>query len=237
MSDNAPSATTASTSQGEMDALLAMVANLSHLSLDLTRLCIDVQNVVPGIALSRKALEMTGACLDVKDQIRHAFAVVVEAAAAASAPPAPLVEWVRRQALTPDQLETSHPAGYCDDSAYQVVTIGHEPGIFISSEDASVNISGVPKGYRKKKDSRVEALAFYRAQFEAGKVEKWIDTPIVPAAANPAPAPSGPAPAVAHSVPVVIIDSDSDADFDPADVDSAAAHSEGLRSPVEAAAK
>ncbi|KAJ7108373.1 hypothetical protein C8R43DRAFT_962919 [Mycena crocata] len=220
-------ATTTSTPQQEVDALLAMVANLSHMSLDLARICIDVQNVVPGIALSRQALEMTGACLDVKvantkpDQIHHAFAVVAEAAAAAAAPPVPSVEWVRRQALTPEQLETSHPQGYCDDSAYQVVTIGREPGIFISSHEASTNISGVPKGFRKKKDSRIEALAFYRAQFEAGKVEKWRDVPIVSTAANTTPAPVGPDPAVtAETSPpdttdsgsVVNIDSESEAD-------------------------
>ncbi|KAJ7148075.1 hypothetical protein C8R43DRAFT_1129228 [Mycena crocata] len=201
----------ASTPQAEMDALLAMVSNMSQMSLNLTRLCIDVQNVVPGIALSRQSLEITSACLDVKDQIRHAFAVVAEAAAAAAAPPPPSVEWVRRQALSPDQLEASHPHGYYDDSAYQVVTIGREPGIFISSDDASANISGVPKGFRKKKDSRVEALAFYRAQFEAGKVEKWRDVSVVPAAAN-VPV----VPAATANAPVEI-DSDSEAEVDPAD--------------------
>ncbi|KAJ7122606.1 hypothetical protein C8R43DRAFT_959313 [Mycena crocata] len=219
MTDNVPSpANNASTPQQEMDALLELVGTLSSMSLNLTRLCIEVQNVVPGIALSRQALEMTGACLDIKDQIRHAFAVVAEAAVAAAAPPAPLVEWIRRQALTPDQLERSHPAGLCDDSAYQVVTIGREPGIFISSDDASNNISGVPKGFRKKKDSRIEALAFYRAQFEAGKVEKWRDVPVVPAATTSTPAPAHPAPAAVNApppAPVVNIDSDSDAD--PAD--------------------
>ncbi|KAJ7144747.1 hypothetical protein C8R43DRAFT_1130464 [Mycena crocata] len=145
-----------------------------------------------------QALEMTSVCLDVKA----------------------LVEWVRRQALTPDQLKTSHPQSVCDDSAYQVVTIGREPGIFISSDYASTNISGIPKGFRKKKDSRVEALAFDRAQFEGGKVGKWIDVPILPGAANStlaAPA----APAIATSavndsspdVPVVVtIKSDSDSD-------------------------
>ncbi|KAJ7157916.1 hypothetical protein C8R43DRAFT_948756 [Mycena crocata] len=206
------SATNASASQAEMDALLAMVGNLSQMSLNLTRVCIEVQNVVPGIALSRQALEITSVCLDIKDQIRHAFAVVAEAAAAAAAPPAPLVDWVRRQALTPDQLERSHPQGICDDSAYQVVTIGREPGIYISSDDASTNISGVPKGFRKKKDSRIEALAFYRAQFDAGKVEKWRDIPIVSAPTNSS-APPAPAHPVANSAPavaVVTIDSDSD---------------------------
>ncbi|KAJ7158025.1 hypothetical protein C8R43DRAFT_1119265 [Mycena crocata] len=211
MTDTVPTpANNASTPQAEMDALLAMVGNLSQMSLNLTRLCIEVQNVVPGIALSRQSLEMTSACLDVKDQIRHAFAVVAEAAAAAAAPPPPSVNWVRRQALTPDQLETSHPHGLSDDSAYQVVTIGREPGIFISSDYASTNISGVPKGFRKKKDSRVEALAFYRSQFEAGKVEKWVDVPIVPSADSVAVDDS--VPAVTAGESVVIIDSDSESD-------------------------
>ncbi|KAJ7150174.1 hypothetical protein C8R43DRAFT_951717, partial [Mycena crocata] len=123
--------------------------------------------------------------------------------------------------LPPTSSRGSHPAGLCDDSAYQVVTIGREPGIFISSDDASINISGVPKGFRKKKDSRIEALAFYRAQFEAGKVEKWRDVPVVLGTVNSMPAPPHPAPAAvdtpATDAPASVVNIDSDSDAEPAD--------------------
>ncbi|KAJ7137347.1 hypothetical protein C8R43DRAFT_955556 [Mycena crocata] len=190
MSNNVlTSATNASSPQQELDALLAMVSNLAQMSLDMTRLCIDVQSVVPGIALSKRALEMTSVCLDIKgeshyiDQIRHSFALVAEAAVAAAAPPAPLFDWVRAEALTPDQLEASYAKGVCDNVAWQVVCIGREPGI----DDAKANVEGVPSGFRKKKDSRLEALAFYRSRYEDGKVQKWRAVPIAPASA-PAPA-------------------------------------------------
>ncbi|KAJ7130020.1 hypothetical protein C8R43DRAFT_1133991 [Mycena crocata] len=209
----------ASASQEEMDTLLAMVSDLSHMSLDMARMCIEVQRVVPTIALSKKSLAMTSLCMDVHDQIRHSFDVVAQAAAAAAAPPPPLVEWVRRQALTPEQLEASFPPGISDDSPWHVVCIGREPGIYISSDEAGLNVSGVPKGFRKKKDTRVEALAFYRARFEDHKVEKWRDIPIVttssPAAtastSAAATSSAGPGPVVTASTPNPAV-----APFDPA---------------------
>ncbi|KAJ7156820.1 hypothetical protein C8R43DRAFT_1125401 [Mycena crocata] len=207
-----PPATNASTPQQELDALLAMVSNLAQLSLDMTRLCIDVQNVVPGIALSRRALEMTSACLDVKDQIRHSFAVVAEAAVAVAAatPPAPLFEWVRAVALTPDQLEASYGKGVCDNVAWQVVCIGREPGMYIDPDDAKANVEGVPNGFRKKKDTRLEALAFYRARYDDGKVEKWRAVPIAPKPAVPDVAPDDSSAALA-ATPAEADDDDDEA--------------------------
>ncbi|KAJ7167291.1 hypothetical protein C8R43DRAFT_1121728 [Mycena crocata] len=225
-------ATTASTPQAEMDALLAMVGSLSQMSLDLTRVCVEVQNVVPGIALSKQALQLTSLCLDVKDQIRHTFTVVAEAAVAAATapvpPPAPLVEWVRGIALTPNQLEAAHPQGICDDLAWQVVCVGREPGMFVSADEASANISGVPNGYRKKKDTRLEALAFYRARYADNKIEKLREAPVA-ADSDPAATDSDSAPAATvasalaaadDSAPATtdsVVQIDSDSDADPAD--------------------
>ncbi|KAJ7120585.1 hypothetical protein C8R43DRAFT_959823 [Mycena crocata] len=196
-------ATNASNPQQELDALLALVSNLTQLSLDMTRLCIDVQSVVPGIALSKRALEMTSACLDVKGephmlshllsngtQTKFATPLLLWPKLLSQQLPLPLVsslfDWVQAQALTPDQLEASYAKGVCDNVAWQVVCIGREPGMYIDPDDAKANVEGVPSGFRKKKDSRLEALAFYRARYEDGKVQKWRAVPIRPASV-PAP--------------------------------------------------
>ncbi|KAJ7114168.1 hypothetical protein C8R43DRAFT_1138452 [Mycena crocata] len=191
-------ATNASNPQQELDALLALVSNLTQMSLDMTRLCIEVQNVVPGIALSKRALEMTST--------KSATLLLLWPRLPSPQLPLPLVscslqmlvsnltpaldaalfDWVQAQALTPDQLEASYAKGVCDNVAWQVVCIGREPGMYIDPDDAKANVEGVPSGFRKKKDSRLEALAFYRARYEDGKVQKWRALPIAPASV-PAP--------------------------------------------------
>ncbi|KAJ6608379.1 hypothetical protein B0H10DRAFT_2439074 [Mycena sp. CBHHK59/15] len=177
MTNSSLPANNVSTPQEEMDALLAMADQLSAMSLEMTGY------VVPGIALSKQSLDMTHLCLDVKDQLRRSFIQMAQAVAAAAPPTpaqvpvlafiAPGVEWIQGIPLTPDQLEASNPPGICDDSAWQVVCIGREPGMYISFEEANSHLTGVPNQFRQKKSSRIEALAFYRARYLAGKVEKW----------------------------------------------------------------
>ncbi|KAJ7170311.1 hypothetical protein C8R43DRAFT_944830 [Mycena crocata] len=236
MADNASTpATNASTSQQEVDALLAMVSSLLKMSLDLTRVCVEVQGnrrlvysstpmltlrlaVVPGVALSKQALQLTGLCLDIKDQIRHTFAVVEAAVAAATPtvpPPAP---------LTPNQLEASHPQGICDDLAWQVVCIGREPGMFISAHSLIKSFLAtrpVPTYLVSPMDiARRRTLAFYRARYADHKVHKFREVPIdaaqpatdsdsEPAATDSAPALDHSAPAITDSDSVVNIDSDA----------------------------
>ncbi|KAJ7083944.1 hypothetical protein B0H15DRAFT_951698 [Mycena belliarum] len=169
-------ASNASTPQEEMDALVAKVAALTLMSLDMARLCVDVQNVVPGIALSKQALAMTSLCIDVKTQIAPAFSAAANRAVASlvNAPvPFPDHLWVKGVALTPDQLEASFAPGVGDEQTWHVVCIGREPGLYASPAEANLQIEGVPNQFREKKKSRVEALAFYRYRYETARVEKW----------------------------------------------------------------
>ncbi|KAJ7097251.1 hypothetical protein B0H15DRAFT_797931 [Mycena belliarum] len=178
-------ASNASTPQEEMDALVAKVAALTLMSLDMARLCVDVQNVVPGIALSKQALEMTSLCIDVKTQIAPAFTAAANRAIASlvNAPvpaPVPVSDhlWVKGIALTPDQLEASFGPGVGDEQTWHVVCIGREPGLYASPTEANLQIEGVPNQFREKKKSRVEALAFYRHRYESARVEKWNAVPV-----------------------------------------------------------
>ncbi|KAJ7655489.1 hypothetical protein B0H17DRAFT_1146427 [Mycena rosella] len=161
----------ASNPQAEMDALTAKVAQL-------TTMC-----VVPGVALSKQALEMTALCLDVKGLVPPAFIAAAQHAAViiAAASVAPLPHdllWVQGVALTPAQLEAKFgPGGLGDDLPWQVVCIGREPGLYASVDNTNDQLNGVPNQFRAKKQTRVEALAFYRHRYEAGKVQKWNEVP------------------------------------------------------------
>ncbi|KAJ7076279.1 hypothetical protein B0H15DRAFT_955802 [Mycena belliarum] len=158
-------ASNASTPQEEMDALVAKVAALTLMSLDMARLCVDVQ---------------TSLCIDVKTQIAPAFTAAANRAIASlvNAPvpaPVPVPDhlWVKGIALTPDQLEASFGPGVGDEQTWHVVCIGREPGLYASPTEANLQIEGVPNQFREKKKSRVEALAFYRHWYESARVEKW----------------------------------------------------------------
>ncbi|KAJ7686239.1 hypothetical protein B0H17DRAFT_1204448 [Mycena rosella] len=163
----------ASNPQAEMDALTAKVAQLTTMCLDMTKLCIDVLS--PGVALSKQALEMTALCLDVKGLVPPAFIAAAQHAAviivaASVAPPPTIRSGFQGVALTPAQLEAKFgPAGLGDDLPWQVVCIGREPGLYASVDDANDQLNRVPNQFRAKKQTRVEALAFYRHRYEAGK--------------------------------------------------------------------
>ncbi|KAJ6514778.1 hypothetical protein DFH09DRAFT_1328037 [Mycena vulgaris] len=212
MTDASLNAINAPNPKQEMDALIAKVSELTDLSAEMTRLCIAVQRVVPSVALSRASLDMTRLCLDVQAQIPIAFTAAAGVGAAAATAtvndasllgtatmtdPAPAVIenpvepesidqtdwiWTRGVPLTPDQLDASFPAGVGDDLPWQVVCIGREPGLYASADTANEQLTGVPNQFRQKKSTRLEALAFYRHRYNAGKVQKW--TPVPPEAAS-----------------------------------------------------
>ncbi|KAJ7506971.1 hypothetical protein B0H11DRAFT_1902980 [Mycena galericulata] len=178
-------ATAASTPQEELDALVKRVSELSQMALDMTRLCIDVQTVVPGVALSRQAFDTARVCLDLRAALPEAFARATGAPAIDPAPIAAPFDWVEDLAPTPDQMDSYYPPGVGDDLSWHVVCIGREPGLYASPEEANKQILGVPNQFRQKKDSRVEALAFYRLRYDSQRVHKMVAVPI--AAAEPPP--------------------------------------------------
>ncbi|KAJ6626304.1 hypothetical protein B0H10DRAFT_1941868 [Mycena sp. CBHHK59/15] len=175
--------TNASNPQGELETLVAQVAALTAMSLDMTQVCIDVQTQVPSIALSKRSMEITKMCLAVQTQIPLVVASQVAAATAAALGPAPT--FVQGMPRTPDQVDAAHPPGTNDDQAWHVVCIGREPGLYASVAEADAQVSGVPNQFRQKKASRVEALAFYRLKYTDRKVEKWTQVPAAPTAAIP----------------------------------------------------
>ncbi|KAJ7629825.1 hypothetical protein B0H17DRAFT_1218082 [Mycena rosella] len=170
----------ASNPQAEMDALTAKVAQLTTMCLDMTKLCIDVQgefhqlipcsylhmfySVVPGVALSKQALEMTALCLDVKGLVPPAFIAAAQHAAVI---------------IAAASLEAKFgPGGLGDDLPWQVVALVVSPvSMPACDDDANDQLNGVPNQFRAKKQTRVEALAFYRHRYEAGKVQKWNEVP------------------------------------------------------------
>ncbi|KAJ7447602.1 hypothetical protein B0H11DRAFT_2248324 [Mycena galericulata] len=104
-------ATAASNPQEELDALVKRVSELSQMALDMTRLCIDVQTVVPGVALSRQAFDMARVCLDLRAALPEAFARATGAPAEEPAPVAAAFDWVEFPAPTPGQMDSYYPPG------------------------------------------------------------------------------------------------------------------------------
>ncbi|KAJ7471588.1 hypothetical protein B0H11DRAFT_1919432 [Mycena galericulata] len=161
-------ATNASNPQEELDALVKRIAELSQMSLAMTRL---------------QAFDIASACLDLKTIVPEVFARVAgdspdEPAASAG------VDWVEEDAPTPDEMEQFFPPGLGDDHAWHVVCVGRETGLFQSAEEADKQIRGVPNQFRQKKDSRVEALAFYRLRYEDGRVHQMVAIPVESAPAT-----------------------------------------------------
>ncbi|KAJ7797774.1 hypothetical protein B0H14DRAFT_3493261 [Mycena olivaceomarginata] len=132
-----PSENTPLTPAEELTALRFKVSSLSKLALDLTRLCIEINDDVPHIVKSH-----------------------VDAAVAKAAP-----KFYHSAAPAPDELEALFPPGYGDSIAWYVVCVGRRPGLYASFPWRS---QAVPQ----KKDSRQEALLYYRAQYDLGECER-----------------------------------------------------------------
>ncbi|KAJ7112731.1 hypothetical protein C8R44DRAFT_882481 [Mycena epipterygia] len=150
-------ATTAPTPQQELAALVAKVAALSNLALDLTRQCIDINQDLPRVV----PLQVTAAVGKLTAD----------------------VEFVEGVAITPDALDALFPPGVGDYQPWYVVCVGRKPGLYPSSHEANDQVLGVPHQFRRKKSGRAEALAFYRAKHVAGQVAKMTEVP--PVAAGP----------------------------------------------------
>ncbi|KAJ7900459.1 hypothetical protein B0H13DRAFT_1883538 [Mycena leptocephala] len=190
-------ATNTSNPAQELEALVAKIDSLTQLSLEMTRLCIDAQGVVPDIALSKQSLELTQACLDVKSQVRPIVNRVLAATAPKSAPlPSP------HQPLPssgsgafpsrPTNLMRRFPPVLVTISLGKWFALDANPGCtlapFVSntsfSTQANTMLNGVPNQFRRKKGSRVEALAYYRLLYANGEVQKWNEA--VPPRVSPA---------------------------------------------------
>ncbi|KAJ6631939.1 hypothetical protein B0H10DRAFT_1937677 [Mycena sp. CBHHK59/15] len=185
-----PFETNASSPQGELEALVAKVAALTAKSVELTQLCVDVQSLVPSVALSKTSIALTSLCVQIQTEIPLIIASQVAAAVAEAAPAALAPSFVQGTPRTPTQLEAAHPPGSGDFQTWHVVIRGREPGLYASVEEADAQVLGVPNQFRQKKTSRVEALAFYRLKYTDQKVEKWTDAPAAAAPAVVAAAPT-----------------------------------------------
>ncbi|KAJ7772707.1 hypothetical protein DFH07DRAFT_767997 [Mycena maculata] len=181
MSTPTPNPTTAATPDEELAALVAQTQSLSKLALDMTKLCIDLNVTRPPAeiptaahsssakvqSLSKLAVDMTKLCIGINDAIPTVVGSQVAVAIAPFAPVAP--QWIHAAALTPAQMQALHPPG---------------PGDLQSCTEADLQVNGVPGQFRKKKDTREEALAFYEYKYNLNEVDKLVEVPA------PAPAPT-----------------------------------------------
>ncbi|KAJ7229672.1 hypothetical protein B0H12DRAFT_1240204 [Mycena haematopus] len=138
--------------QQELAAWVAKVTSLSKIALDVTRLCIEVNADLPAFLEAQ-----------------------VAAAVAQVTPPAP--RFYRSAAIAPDDLDKLFPPGYGDNLAWHVVCVGRRPGLYATSADADDQVRGIPNQSRKKKDSRQEALFYYRSQYALGECERVSEAP------------------------------------------------------------
>ncbi|KAJ7862583.1 hypothetical protein B0H14DRAFT_2575250 [Mycena olivaceomarginata] len=113
---------------------------------------------------------MTRLCIDVNDNLPALVQSQVAAAVAAVTSPGP--KWYHSPAPSPDEMDAMFPPGYLDNVQWYVVCVGRRPGLYSSYQDADDQVRGVPNQLRKRKDSRQEALLYYRSQFRTGGCER-----------------------------------------------------------------
>ncbi|KAJ7236304.1 hypothetical protein C8J57DRAFT_1247799 [Mycena rebaudengoi] len=181
---NLESNTSNSNSQ-ELQVLLSRVANLVQISLDMAKVAVDVQHRIPIVLAHHVDEAIAGVPSLVADQVAAQLEAAITAAVATAGTAADVLpDFVEGVAITPDALDLLHPAGNGDDCYWHVVLVGREPGIYQSVTTSDELVNGVPKAGRRRKSSRIEALTYYRANYEAGKVKKWVDITPTPAAAT-----------------------------------------------------
>ncbi|KAJ7627446.1 hypothetical protein FB45DRAFT_1029790 [Roridomyces roridus] len=73
-------------------------------------------------------------------------------------------------APTPDEVENRHPPGSDDLQYWYTICVGRNPGIYSSPDMAEAQVRGVPHANRKRKDSKMEALNWYRYMHGLGQV-------------------------------------------------------------------
>ncbi|KAJ7694776.1 hypothetical protein B0H17DRAFT_1198937 [Mycena rosella] len=150
--------TSASTSSSqEMNALITLVA----------RLC----RGGPSEAAAAVAVEATATTAKAA-----AEAVAAANAGTASHNDDPDPVWVRRTPITPAALAARHPDG--TGEVWYVVTIGREPGLYRTPDEANAQCDGVPFQQKEKRKTRSEALAWYASRYNAADgegVQKWVE--------------------------------------------------------------
>ncbi|KAJ6517351.1 hypothetical protein C8R47DRAFT_1205575 [Mycena vitilis] len=149
MPDAPRDSTTAPISDQEMAPVVSQLAVLSRLALKMATLCIDLNESIPQAVQSQ---------VDAK----------VAAALAEFTRPGPT--FYRSPGPTPDEMDARFPPGRGDQQEWHVVCVGREPGLYATSAEANDQVLGVPNQSRKKKDSRQEALLYYRTQYGLGEV-------------------------------------------------------------------
>ncbi|KAJ6527492.1 hypothetical protein B0H19DRAFT_1084036 [Mycena capillaripes] len=84
--------------------------------------------------------------------------------------------WVRAVAKTPDTVEAEHAAAPDGSHPWWVVFVGREPGLYTTVQDSDAQIKGCPhQQCRRRRNSKAEALFFYRRMHEQGEVVKWVE--------------------------------------------------------------
>ncbi|KAJ7231810.1 hypothetical protein C8J57DRAFT_1250939 [Mycena rebaudengoi] len=172
---NTPSASS------ELHVLISRVGSLIQMSLDLAKIGVDVQQRIP-IVLARHVDDaIEGIPSLVAAQVEAQVAAHIAASATAATEPGEnrehdvLPDFVPGVPITPDALDLLHPAGDSDGCWWHVLLVAREPGIYLNVNTSNELVEGVPKCERRKKSSRLEALAYYRVNYYAGKVKKWVD--------------------------------------------------------------
>ncbi|KAJ7265093.1 hypothetical protein C8J57DRAFT_1511654 [Mycena rebaudengoi] len=175
-------------SSHELHVLLSRVGNLIQMSLDLAKLGVDVQQRIP-IVLARHVDDaIEGIPSLVAEQVEAQVAAHIAAGSLTAMAPAQnaehdiLPKFIPGVPITPGALELMHPAGDSDECSYHVLIAAREPGIYLNVDTSNRLVHGVTNAERRSKSSRLEALAYYRVNYEAGKVKKWFDI----ASASPA---------------------------------------------------
>ncbi|KAJ7728066.1 hypothetical protein B0H16DRAFT_1470655 [Mycena metata] len=161
----------------EMEVLISRLTALSKLGLEMTRHCIDVTEAIPRV---------------IRAQVDAQVDAILEGATNASGEDLSLLQffslksstvepagptWYSTPAPTPAQMEARYPPGVNDDIPHYVVCIGRVPGLYTSSQDAEDQVCGVPDMSRRKKDTRAEALRWYREQHALGKTMRVSEVP------------------------------------------------------------
>ncbi|KAJ7691220.1 hypothetical protein B0H14DRAFT_3532031 [Mycena olivaceomarginata] len=162
MAQNPTTTTIAPTSEQEMAAVVSKVTAMSKLALDMTRLCIEVNDKLPAV---------------VQAQVVDALASVAPQGPAFHHSAAPL----------PDEIDAMFPLGYGENQPWYVVCVGRRPGLYASYADVDDQVRGVPNQSRKRKDTLREALLYYRTQYRLGECERVLEAP--PASASHVAAP------------------------------------------------
>ncbi|KAJ7099161.1 hypothetical protein C8R44DRAFT_747849 [Mycena epipterygia] len=157
-------ATAAPTPAQELEALVALVAQLPAASLEATRLSVEVQAKLPTIAAKLAASDAQLAAAQ--------LAATSDASAAADTTPL----FVRHTPKTPSELQAEFPPG--SSEVWYVVIIGREPGLYRTATEANDQCNGVPNQFKEKRKSRCEALAWYAECYfkpSGDGVQKWVE--------------------------------------------------------------